>query len=62
MATFFSILKALPALIALIRQVLAFVEFANDKVDSAKKAKDLNKGIEHANKTKDTSKLEDIFK
>lgn len=62
MATFLSLLKAIPSIVSLLKTIITFLEFAKKEIDSAQRAKELKAGIDKANKSKDTSDLEGIFK
>lgn len=54
--------KAAPALFALYKEIKKILEYANEKVDSARRAKELKDGLEFARKTKNTRELERIFR
>lgn len=56
-----SLLKALPAIVALIRELIRFLELSQKNVNSAKRARDFNAAIKKAKDTNDTGDVERFF-
>lgn len=54
-------LKALPALIGILKEIFKFLHETIDYFDRLKKAKDLEAAVKEARETKDTTKLENMF-
>ena len=54
-------LKALPALIGILKEIFKFLHETIDYFDRLKKAKDLEQAVKEARETKDTTKLENMF-
>lgn len=66
MSAFFSglwaVIKAAPAIWSLWKEISAIAEWAMKEIDSRKRIEELKDGMEFARKTKDTSKIESIFR
>ncbi len=62
MAGLWTFLKAIPQLLALYNEIKEMFQYANDKIDSKKKIKQLQDGIVFAKKTKNTSEIERFFR
>lgn len=54
-------IKAVPTLIAIGKQIFAFLHEVQDYVDRRAKAKELEAALKKARETKDTSDVEAIF-
>ncbi len=61
MASVFAFIKAIPAIIGLMKELLGFVHDIADTWERAQKVKELKEAVKDARDTKDTSKLENIF-
>lgn len=61
MAAFWNFIKAIPALISLIREIWGLIKEALDHWEKIQRTKELKEAIKHAKETKDTSKLEEFF-
>lgn len=66
MGAFFSglwaVIKAAPAIWSLWKEISSIAEWAMKEIDSKQRIEKLKDGMEFARKTKDTSKIEAIFK
>lgn len=58
---FWELVKALPTLISIAKQIFAFLHEVQDYVDRRKKAGELDAALKKARETKDTSDVEKIF-
>jgi hypothetical protein len=61
-SSIWTFLKALPQLLALYNELKELFQYANDKIDSKQKIKQLQDGIAFAKKTKNTKELERFFR
>lgn len=61
-ASIWAFLKALPALISILKEVFAFLQTIEDAMERQRAADELKVAIQQARESKDTSKLEDLFR